>query len=65
MDGTCWTIITAMGTAIAGLSAFIKMLWSELRECQKARVKMLEDQLSLVKVATVELDKGKKEGGSP
>lgn len=61
MDATCWTIICAMATAIAGMGAFVKMLWKDLRECQQARVKSLQDQLSLVKVASDEV--GPKPGG--
>jgi hypothetical protein len=64
MDATCWTIICAMATAIAGMGAFVKMLWSDLRECQQARVKALQDQLSLVRVAANEITP-KNDGGVP
>lgn len=68
MDATSWTIICAMATAIMGISAFVKMLWVDLRECQKARVKALEEQLSLVKTTAQEIvnvsdDKTGKSGG--
>jgi hypothetical protein len=66
MDATCWAIICAMGTAIGGMAAFVKILWSDLQECQKARVKALQDQLSLVRVATNEVDPHpKNDGGVP
>lgn len=55
MDATCWTIICAMATAITGMAAFIKILWKDLRDCQQARVKALQDQLSLVRVAADEI----------
>jgi hypothetical protein len=56
--GTSWTIISAMGTFIAGMAAFIKVLWSDLRECQKARVKALQDQLALIKATSDEVKGG-------
>jgi len=50
-----WTIISAMGVAIAGLAIYVKMLHNQLTACQEARVKTLEDQLSLVRTAKKEI----------
>lgn len=65
MDAICWAIICAMGTAIGGLATFIKMLWTSLQECQRARVKALQDQISLVRTTSEELETPPKNGGAP
>ena len=58
-----WTIIVALTTAIGGMALFIKMLYNKLNDCQEARVKHLEDQLSLMKTLRDEFDKP--QGGKP
>lgn len=44
-----WTIIAAMGAAIAGMAYYVKRLGDQLHDCQEKRVKSLEDQLKMIR----------------
>jgi F0F1-type ATP synthase membrane subunit b/b' len=61
IDPSCWTIISALVAAILGMAWFIKSLYKNLQECQSARAKFVEDQLSLARAAKDEA--GPKGGG--
>lgn len=55
LDGQSWTIITALATAVVAEAVYIRYLIGKLDACQDARVKGLEDQLSLVRTAKREM----------
>lgn len=56
MSGQEWGIVSAMLTVMTGEGVAIKILYNALMNCQGARVKGLENQLSMVKTASSELD---------
>jgi hypothetical protein len=48
---TFWSVAAALGTAFAAMGGFVRYQTVKLNRCNDARVKSLEDQLSLVKTA--------------
>ena len=46
-----WMIISAEATAIAGMACYIRILFNKIQAIQEKRVKVLEDQLALVRTA--------------
>jgi hypothetical protein len=67
MDGTCLTIMGAMGTAILGMAGYIVYLQKTLNAVQESRVRWMQDQLALMRTLRDEFRKppDKPKGGRP
>lgn len=59
MDTTCLTIISALAVAVTSLAAYVAWLTKLANSIQEARVKSLEEQLSLVQTLWKEIDSPK------